>query len=66
MKKYFFIGVLIMSSVSQGALKLTSSAFVHEGSIPAKYTCDGSDVSPVLEWSGAPKNTKSFAKFFLT
>jgi len=61
MKKYFFIGVLLMSSVSQGALKLTSPAFEHEGPIPAKYTCDGSDVSPVLEWSEAPKDTKSFA-----
>jgi Raf kinase inhibitor-like YbhB/YbcL family protein len=61
MKKYFLIGVIIMNSVSHGALKLTSPAFEHEGNIPVKYTCEGSNVSPVLEWSEAPSNTKSFA-----
>jgi hypothetical protein len=30
--------------------------------IPKEYTCDGpQDVSPPLEWSGAPAGTKSFA-----
>jgi Raf kinase inhibitor-like YbhB/YbcL family protein len=42
-------------------LKLTSSAFAAEGSIPKKFTCDGPDVSPVLSWSGAPSGTQSFA-----
>ena len=27
--------------------------------IPAKYTCDGQDVSPPLSWSGVPDNAKS-------
>ena len=40
-------------------LKLQSSAFAHEGKIPAKYTCEGNDVSPALAWSGTPENTKS-------
>ena len=40
---------------------LRSSAFVPNGSIPAKYTCEGADVSPPLEWSGVPKGTRSFA-----
>jgi hypothetical protein len=43
------------------ALTLTSSAFSHEGSIPALYTCQGKDVSPPLAWSGAPEGTKSLA-----
>ena len=41
--------------------KLTSSAFVHGDTIPKQFTCDGTDISPALEWSGAPANTKSFS-----
>jgi len=43
------------------AFQLTSSAFSNEGTIPANYTCDGSDMSPPLAWSGAPAGTKSYA-----
>jgi Raf kinase inhibitor-like YbhB/YbcL family protein len=43
------------------AFKLASSAFTANGPIPAKYTCEGADTSPPLEWSGAPSGTKSFA-----
>jgi len=42
-------------------LKVTSSAFQQGGSIPAKYTCEGQDLSPPLAWSGAPGNIKSYA-----
>ncbi|MGH7551414.1 MAG: YbhB/YbcL family Raf kinase inhibitor-like protein [Longimicrobiales bacterium] len=42
------------------ALKLTSSAFSHNGAIPRRYTCQGDDVSVPLAWSGAPAATKSF------
>ncbi|MBI5017301.1 MAG: YbhB/YbcL family Raf kinase inhibitor-like protein [Deltaproteobacteria bacterium] len=38
---------------------LTSSAFPHQGEIPKKYTCDGADVSPPLDWSGLPEGTRS-------
>lgn len=40
---------------------LTSSNFVSQGAIPAKHTCDSSDISPSLSWSEAPEGTKSFA-----
>lgn len=41
--------------------QLSSSAYADGGAIPARFTCDGADVSPPLAWSGAPAGTKSFA-----
>ena len=43
------------------AMQLTSSAFSPNGTIAARFTCDGADVSPPLAWSGAPPETRSFA-----
>ncbi len=40
---------------------LTSTVFSQSGMIPQRYTCDGSDVSPPLSWSGLPAGTKSLA-----
>jgi len=42
-------------------MKLESSAFGTEGTIPIKYSCDGEDVSPPLSWQGAPEGTQSLA-----
>ncbi len=41
-------------------LTLISPAFSDNGAIPARYTCEGDDVSPPLTWSGAPPATRSF------
>ena len=41
------------------SLKISSTAFQDGGLIPSKYTCDGANVSPPLDWSGLPGNTKS-------
>lgn len=41
------------------ALVLTSSAFQNSGEIPATYTCEGSNISPPVAWSGVPDNAKS-------
>ena len=43
------------------AMKLTSSAFFAGASIPAKFTCEGRDISPALTWSGVPRGTRSLA-----
>lgn len=42
-------------------MHLTSTAFHDGGEIPAKYTCDGADVSPPLTWTDTPATTRSFA-----
>jgi Raf kinase inhibitor-like YbhB/YbcL family protein len=39
-------------------LALTSPAFAPGGEIPALFTCEGSDISPPLEWTGVPDGTK--------
>jgi Raf kinase inhibitor-like YbhB/YbcL family protein len=40
---------------------LQSSAFSDGSAIPRQFTCDGEDLSPPLDWSGAPPETRSFA-----
>lgn len=42
-------------------MELKSSAFEAGGVIPAKYTCEGPDVSPPLSWSDVPTGTKTLA-----
>ena len=43
------------------SFELTSTAFTPGESIPRKYTCDGQDISPPLQWSDPPQDTRSFA-----
>jgi Raf kinase inhibitor-like YbhB/YbcL family protein len=41
------------------SMTLQSTAFTHEGEIPARHTCDGNDLSPALSWAGVPDGTQS-------
>lgn len=43
------------------SFELTSGAFAPGADIPRKYTCDGEDVSPPLEWADAPDDTAALA-----
>jgi len=41
------------------SMKITSSEFEDGGEIPARFTCQGADVSPPLTFSGVPEDAKS-------
>ena len=47
--------------VGKMEINITSTAFQDGGMIPAKYTCDGQDISPPLAWQGIPDGCKSIA-----
>jgi hypothetical protein len=69
-KSYLFMGLIVFFTIifsflpfaaaEGGTMELTSSAFSEGRMIPGKYTCDGSDVSPPLNWKAAPTGTKSY------
>lgn len=41
-------------------LTVSSPAFTANGAIPKRFTAEGEDVSPPLEWRGSPPGTRSF------
>ena len=41
-------------------MEISSIAFTNQELIPAKYTCDGNNISPPLSWRDVPADTKSF------
>jgi Raf kinase inhibitor-like YbhB/YbcL family protein len=43
------------------SIPLTSAAFVNEQPIPQKYSCDGANLSPPLQWGDTLPDVKSFA-----
>jgi Raf kinase inhibitor-like YbhB/YbcL family protein len=60
-----FLALCVLCSLFHGgtalAFTLFSSAFKSGEFTPPKYTCQGTDFSPPLQWSDSPKNTQSFA-----
>lgn len=59
---FFFVSpIIFMEAKDMSTLKLSSSAFKHNDSIPSKYTCDGADVNPPLMIENAPLGAKSLA-----
>lgn len=65
------IGISIVSAKTSSApgekekivmpMIISSPAFKRDGVIPARHTCDGLNISPVLKWTGMPAGTKSLA-----
>lgn len=51
--------VIVPSVAKPGDFAITSSAFVHEGSIPILYTCDGDKVHPPIAITNPPPDAKS-------
>jgi len=55
-----------MNSINSGGemmntFPVTSEAFSQGQPIPSKFTCEGDNLSPALEWSGVPAGVKSLA-----
>lgn len=66
----FGVGMRLVIAVGLAALligaggvkmELKSQAFQAGETIPSKYTCDGQDISPPLNWSDPPTGTIGFA-----
>jgi len=53
--------VIIMGGEAVMEMKVTSSAFKEGEMIPKSYAGDGDNMSPPLNWTGAPQGTRSFA-----
>jgi len=59
----FTAGIFIFANVygKEVYMKILSTAFEHNGQIPKKFTCDGSDVNPPLKFEDIPSEAKSLA-----
>ena len=62
-----FVFIFMALSAANGtchaaeSMVIRSQVFLQGNMIPERYTCDGINVSPPLEWSGAPSKTKYYA-----
>jgi Raf kinase inhibitor-like YbhB/YbcL family protein len=52
-------GGIAFATEGRKFMELSSSAFVQNAEIPSVHTCEGSDQSPPLAWSGVPAGTQS-------
>ncbi|HEX4265717.1 MAG TPA: YbhB/YbcL family Raf kinase inhibitor-like protein [Verrucomicrobiae bacterium] len=54
-------GSIMLPPETHKQMEITSSAFKNGQPIPSQYTCDDKNISPPLEWNGAPTGTESLA-----
>jgi phosphatidylethanolamine-binding protein (PEBP) family uncharacterized protein len=52
---------IVVADIKASTITAESTAFSNNGTLPAKYTCDGLGISPPIAWKTAPAGTKSFA-----
>jgi len=57
----FFFAVLFTAFKDKASLTVDSPAFTPNGMIPAKYTCEGFNISPPLIITDVPSGTKTLA-----
>lgn len=55
-----FVLTAFVFGAEPAKMTVTSKVFKAEEMIPKEYTCEGTDISPDISWSGAPKGSKSF------
>jgi len=65
-KIFLFCCIILFSSLLEakdkgGEMRIISSAFDDKSAIPAKYTCEGEDISPPLTFENIPQEAKSLA-----
>ena len=56
-----FVTLAFMAFTAQPTFNVSSAAFTANGAIPAKYSCEGAEVSPPLTITGIPAGAKSLA-----
>ena len=65
MRYLWITGLLLLAAVTAftgvGTLQVSSPAFGNKGAIPAKYSCEGEEVSPPINVSGIPAGARSLA-----
>ena len=56
----------VAGTTSSGVFKLTSTAALEGGTMPAAFTCDGTKSSMPLAWSNAPAGTAAYVVLMTT
>ncbi|HMA63516.1 MAG TPA: YbhB/YbcL family Raf kinase inhibitor-like protein [bacterium] len=57
----FCFGANDFDAESVSNLQIRCPDFANQAAIPQKYTCQGEELSPPLEWNSGPNATKSYA-----
>ena len=56
-----YLGATLLAQTQGETMKISSASFSAGEMIPKKFTCDGPDASPRLNWTEPPAKTQSFA-----
>ena len=59
LRNTLFLLIAMLTGGTAMTMELSSTAFGPGAAIPSRYSCEGSDVSPPLQWRGVPASAKS-------